>query len=97
MNFIFSISWILLFLVIIASITVFISQFKFRNWNLNLLYNQTQLSRDVSYTSQLLQEKQFTKEIRLFRLAEHLKNRWSKNHIKNGKETLTLFKRQKKD
>ncbi|MCG6197451.1 hypothetical protein H1215_09740, partial [Anoxybacillus sp. LAT_38] len=58
-------------------------------------YTQTPLARETNYITNLLNERDFAKEIRLFGLQEYLLDRWSKKFKKNASESLKLLRKEK--
>jgi ATP-binding cassette, subfamily B, bacterial len=92
--FLFNVHWSLIIICSISAIPIFLTHSKLGNSRYSLLYNQTPLAREALYTSNLLQDRQSAKEIRLFGLKEYLIKRWSEIFLKNRNEALRLAKKQ---
>ncbi len=92
--YLYSVHWSLSLLCFLSSIPIFVSKMKLGNQKYWLMYNQTPLAREAMIASNLLSDRQTSKEIRLFQIADYLINRWSTAFIKNSKEQLKFSRKQ---
>ncbi|NRR24763.1 ABC transporter ATP-binding protein [Brevibacillus sp. MS2.2] len=94
--FLLSIHWGLAVMSLLAVIPLLIVQIKFGMSEYFLARLQTPEIREASYISSILNERDSSKEVRLFQLKDFLLGRWSRLYLKNMKEVLRLLHRREK-
>ncbi|GAA0372908.1 ABC transporter ATP-binding protein [Bacillus horti] len=92
--FLATIHWGLVVISLIAFIPILIIKAKFGSAKFYLMRNQTPAAREANYITSLLNTRQASKEIRLFRLGEFLLQKWSFLFKKNNSQTLRLARRE---
>lgn len=94
--FLLSIHWGLAVMSLLAVIPLLIVQIKFGMSEYYLARMQTPEIREASYISSILNERDSSKEVRLFQLKDFMLTRWSRLYLKNMKEVLRLLHRREK-
>ncbi|MFS0554348.1 ABC transporter ATP-binding protein [Brevibacillus sp. 179-C9.3 HS] len=94
--FLLSIHWGLAVMSLLAVIPLLIVQIKFGMSEYFLARLQTPEIREASYISSILNERDSSKEVRLFQLKDFMLGRWSRLYLKNMKEVLRLLHRREK-
>lgn len=92
--FLFQIHWAIVLILFVCVIPLFLVELFFGSERYQLMWLLTPYSRKEMYVSHLLSNRQALKEIRLFRLGEHLIEEWRKLFLLNARESLKLVKKQ---
>ncbi|WP_139492677.1 ABC transporter ATP-binding protein [Brevibacillus dissolubilis] len=95
-GYLFYIHWLLIVIFALCSIPIMYIEIRFGDKRYSLMRYLTPYNRKESYVAGLLNTRESLKEIRLFRLGDHLISQWSKFFLLNSEERLRLLKEQTK-
>ncbi|WP_128896265.1 ABC transporter ATP-binding protein [Longirhabdus pacifica] len=93
--FLFTIHWSIAILSLVAAVPIYRIQAKYGSAKFHLMRFQTPAAREASYTSALLNDRDASKEVRIFSLGNYLINRWKKIYWLNNNQMFKLIKREK--
>ncbi|MCM3603190.1 ABC transporter ATP-binding protein/permease [Robertmurraya korlensis] len=94
-SYLFIIHWSLVLLSLIASIPIFIVQYKYGSRRFGLMLYQTPLAREANYLISLISNKVSNKEVRILGVDKYLMNKWSNLFMENSNSMLSLIKKEK--